>query len=321
MVSIIIPTYNRSNLLVDAVNSCLNQTYSDIEIIIVDDGSTDRTEKMVSDLMKNEWIEKRIKYYQQNNAGASTARNLGIEHASGEYIQFLDSDDLLHAEKLQRQIYCIKQYNENQPEGCSCYGLLGESFESKNSSRIGISCKVPNEYILHLCGRIVHGMQTSAPLWNSSFIKSQSGWRTDISFGDDLEYHIRLLSKAKNILFVDDQLFLVREHEGERLSVINFDPSKITSSIHTKKAIFKTLNEANLWNKKTQAAFLSSLKTTYANILEIGNREQINDFEKWLLPLTSKPKIYIPFQFLIYCRKYFGKQFILKTHQILMKIR
>ena len=320
-VSIIIPTYNRSDLLIEAVNSCLNQSYTDIEIIIVDDGSTDNTEHLILQRLQREWLHKNIKYYKQKNTGASGARNLGIKKANGEYIQFLDSDDLLHPEKLKLQIECFEKNEANKPEGCSCYGLLGKSFESKTNERIGIHCSTPLEYISRLCSRIVHGMQTSAPLWKASFIKAQLGWREDISFGDDLEYHIRLLSKANNIVFINNELFFVRVHEGKRLSVINFDKSKVTSSIISKKAIFKTLTEVNLWNEQTQSAFLSPLRTTYANILGIGDMEQINDFEKWILPLILKPEKDIYFLQLVLLRRIFGRKIILNLHGVLLNLR
>jgi glycosyltransferase involved in cell wall biosynthesis len=321
MISIIIPTYNRGSLLIQAVNSCLAQTYINIEIIIIDDGSTDTTEEMVKQLLLNEWKSRPIRYYKQDNSGASAARNQGIRYANGEFIQFLDSDDLLHPEKLRKQIECIEHNKVKHPEVCSCYGVMGDSFQSIFSTRIGIKCSTPHEYIINLCSLIVHGMQTSAPLWNSLFIKSQLGWRDDISFGDDLEYHIRLLSKTNNVVFVDQELFLVRVHKGERLSNINCDQTKITSSFMTKQSIIKTLKEENLWNIRTQTIFLSSLKTTYANILELSSEKQINDFETWLFPLISSPRNHISFRFLIYFRKYFGKYLILKIHKLLMKIR
>lgn len=321
MVTIIIPTYNRSILLVHAVNSCLQQTYSDIEIIIVDDGSTDNTEQIVSGRLLNEWKNKNIKYHKQINSGAPTARNLGIKNAIGEYIQYLDSDDLLHPDKLKLQVECLKKNAELNPEACSCYGLIGESFESKYLTRIGIKCKSPNEYIEQLIGKTVLGMQTSAPLWKSSFLKSSNGWYTDLKFGQDLEYHIQLLSKSRNILFVEQELFLVRVHEGDRISVINYDSSKINSLILCKKSIYRILIETYQWDVAIQKSFIESLKTTYSNVLSVCDKMQIIDFENWLSQVISSPKKYFQFQLLINFRRIFGKQLILKFHQIIMKVR
>jgi glycosyltransferase involved in cell wall biosynthesis len=292
-----------------------------MEVIIVDDGSTDNTETLIEKLLDTIWKGKPIRYHKQKNAGASAARNKGIELALGEFIQFLDSDDLLHPDKLLLQIECLKKDKAHSPVGCSCFGLLGLGFNDVRAPRIGIQCDSPHEFILKLCGRLVHGMQTSAPLWKSSFIKSQPGWRTDISLGDDLEYHIRLLTKAKQISFVERELFLVRLHDGERLSIVNNNTPKIESSIRTKKAIFETIQKANLWDMHMQKIFLRSLRTTYENVLEYCDKKQIIEFENWLKKVSTKPNYNILFHLIIFIRKTLGKNTILKSHQIIAKLR
>lgn len=99
-VSVVIPTYNRAHLISRAIQSVLDQTYQDFEIIIVDDGSTDNTEEIV----KNFEIPK-IKYIRHNgNKGASAARNTGIKASKGEYIAFQDSDDEWFPDKLEQQM-------------------------------------------------------------------------------------------------------------------------------------------------------------------------------------------------------------------------
>lgn len=102
IVSVIIPTHNRSHYITDALESVLEQTYGNIEIIVVDDGSTDGTEKAL------EPYQDRILYLQQNNEGAASARNFGIRKASGHYIAFLDSDDLYLPKKIERQVDALK---------------------------------------------------------------------------------------------------------------------------------------------------------------------------------------------------------------------
>ncbi|MGA2914821.1 MAG: glycosyltransferase family 2 protein [Sedimentisphaerales bacterium] len=89
IVTVIIPTYNRCNLLTEAINSVLAQSYKDFELLVIDDGSTDDTRQTVAEIKDD-----RIKYFHKNNGGVSSARNLGIKNARGEFICFLDSDDL-----------------------------------------------------------------------------------------------------------------------------------------------------------------------------------------------------------------------------------
>ena len=105
MVSVIIPAYNRSHLVTRAIQSVLNQTYKDFEVIVVDDGSTDDTKEAIANF-HNE----KIRYLRhEKNKGGSAARNTGIKAARGEYIAFLDSDDEWVPEKLEKQIQKIKQ--------------------------------------------------------------------------------------------------------------------------------------------------------------------------------------------------------------------
>lgn len=116
LVSVIIPTYNRGYIIKQAVESVQNQTYSEIEILIVDDGSTDNTEEIVSKISDN-----RIRYIKNpNNCGVSHTRNLGIAAARGNYIAFQDSDDIWKEDKLQKQMEHMK---------ANGYGMVYCAFE------------------------------------------------------------------------------------------------------------------------------------------------------------------------------------------------
>ena len=101
-VSVIIPTYNRAHLIGKAIQSVLNQTYQDFEVIVVDDGSTDNTEEVIKEFQKKD---KRIKYIKhEKNKGYPKALNTGIKAAKGEYIAFQDDDDEWLTEKLEKQM-------------------------------------------------------------------------------------------------------------------------------------------------------------------------------------------------------------------------
>ena len=106
-ISVIIPTYNRGNMIERAVRSVLNQTYNNIEVIVVDDGSTDNTEEVIKDIKDTSVI-----YIKEANAGACVARNKGIDVSSGDYIAFLDSDDEWFPEKLEIQYKQQVKYSE-----------------------------------------------------------------------------------------------------------------------------------------------------------------------------------------------------------------
>ena len=112
-VSVVIPTYNRAAKVQDAIESVLAQTFSDLEVIVVDDGSSDDTGKVLSEAFGD-----RIRYYAQANQGASVARNKGIAEARGEWIAFLDSDDLWEKDKLEWQFKALERFG---PQCGGCY--------------------------------------------------------------------------------------------------------------------------------------------------------------------------------------------------------
>ena len=110
MISVIIPMYNSKDTIKSAVESVLNQTYSEpVEIIVINDGSKDGCEKIVEEIILNNQTNRTIKLINKPNGGVSSARNRGIKEASGDWIAFLDSDDIWLPEKLQKQVNEIEK--------------------------------------------------------------------------------------------------------------------------------------------------------------------------------------------------------------------
>lgn len=104
LVSIIVTCYNQSNYLEKAVNSVLAQTYSKLECIIVDDGSSDQTKDVAEGLVQQD---SRVQYFYKPNGGVSSARNFGLDKAQGDWLQFLDADDWLNSDKIRFQLSCV----------------------------------------------------------------------------------------------------------------------------------------------------------------------------------------------------------------------
>jgi glycosyltransferase involved in cell wall biosynthesis len=118
-ISVIIPTYNRSNLIKNTIMGVVNQTYTDWELLVVDDGSTDNTREIVAELTKKD---SRIKYFYQENSGCpSGPRNKGVEKAKGVYVAFLDSDDEWFPTKLEKQIVVFENSNNPKLGVVACY--------------------------------------------------------------------------------------------------------------------------------------------------------------------------------------------------------
>ena len=110
LVSAILPAYNAANFIQKTIDSITAQTYANLEIIIVDDGSQDDTAEIV---MYNLQKDKRIKFFRQPNMGVSAARNLAIEHSEGEFIAPCDADDIWHPHKIEKQMRCITEADDN----------------------------------------------------------------------------------------------------------------------------------------------------------------------------------------------------------------
>ena len=155
-VSVIIPTYNRCQFIGETVDSVLAQTYRDLEVIVVDDGSTDDTGKFLTQRYANE---PRFRYIWQENAERAVARNTGIKAASGHYIAFLDSDDLWHPTKLAKQMICFAQDPALVMVHCANTFLV---------VRGGVLCEVPDPSIDQLpegwlFERLVHDNIIASP--------------------------------------------------------------------------------------------------------------------------------------------------------------
>lgn len=286
LVSILIPTYNRAKLLPEAVESCLAQTYSNIEIVIVDDGSTDNTCELVTAKIRSEWAGK-VVYHQKLNGGTSSAKNLGVDVAAGAYIQFLDSDDALRPEKISQQMAAIAA-DGNWADCCVCYGRLGDlSAGWEAAQRIGELYQDVHTYIQRQCERSVHIMHTEAPLWRREFLKGGAGWREDLTVAEEWEYYIRLLTRSPRIVNVFDELFWVRTHQGDQLSK-SFSALKHALSFYrATRSVAELLRPTKDWTQPVRAGLLLRARTTYISMLRSGaTKETLREFEYWLRDLA-----------------------------------
>lgn len=156
LVSVVIPSYNRAYCIADSVQSVLEQTYKNLEVIVVDDGSTDNTEEVVTAITDN-----RVRYVRQQNAGACVARNCGVDLAKGSLIAFHDSDDLFLPRKLERQIATLHKKGAD-----FCYCRMRSFMESAQTGQLEPIHVMPNE-------RLIEDDLTYTKLWERNFISTQ----------------------------------------------------------------------------------------------------------------------------------------------------
>ncbi|MBL4899048.1 MAG: glycosyltransferase family 2 protein [Colwellia sp.] len=208
-VSVIIPTYNRNELVLDAIDSVLEQTFQNFEIIIVDDGSTDDTKTHIDKYQKKDT---RIKYIFQENQGVSIARNTGIDAAQGQYIAFLDSDDRFLIDKLERQVLILDKHLD---VGLIYGKILVENTITKKLGSWGHAFAGSLEktemhqkiYKRHLFFYIGTTLIRKEIIGN---IKFDSRMKT----GEDFLFYL-LLSKQTKFYGIDEAVSLVRrEHES-----------------------------------------------------------------------------------------------------------
>jgi glycosyltransferase involved in cell wall biosynthesis len=214
LVSIILPTYNRADLIEEALNSVWAQSYRPIELIIIDDGSTDDTRQIVQNwsckLERDQTFH--LRYYYQKNAGASAARNFGLINCSGEYIQFLDSDDLLHPERIERLVCAFKE------SSCDFIQTGFEGFCSKCGKTVDrhYGKEAENQLILALEGRLWANTLRSA--FRRSLIRVTGAWDEKMTCFEDYDYVVRALLHSSKSIAIRDILASARRGGGNRVS-------------------------------------------------------------------------------------------------------
>lgn len=196
MISIVVPAYNAADVIGACIDSILQQTYSDFELIIVDDGSTDNTSKVVADKAAQD---SRIRLICQSNAGVSSARNTGIDVAAGELLCFVDCDDTVSENYL--EVLC----------GLYCPGVL-PIIDVIRSDRDGSALSpFPAEYLLedgwvdsYFCGALRYGIAFS--VWNKLYSlqtvrRKQIRFLPELSIGEDMLFVFQYLHYCHSIRF------------------------------------------------------------------------------------------------------------------------
>ena len=146
LISIIVPVYNTEMYLDKCVTSLINQTYRNIEIILVDDGSTDNSGKMCDSYAQKD---NRIKVIHQTNAEVGAARNVGLKNVSGQYIGFVDSDDYVEHDMYEVLLKTLLQNNVSIVS-CSYFYEKQSDFTIKEGNSSQVLCYSSNEYIYYL---------------------------------------------------------------------------------------------------------------------------------------------------------------------------
>ncbi len=204
LVSVIIPTYNRVNVICEAIDSVAKQSYKNIEIIVVNDGSTDNTEEVVNNYINTQTQRiinpPIIKYFNKQNGGCSSARNFGIKEAKGDYLAFLDSDDLWYPNKLEKQIKALITNTD--------YGLSISNIEFINENKEHVSFSNLRKSIIK-DGDILEYI-LRMPRMTCSYIVARKDVFSEVGLFDetfktanDFDMILRICNKFKTVLIED----------------------------------------------------------------------------------------------------------------------
>lgn len=207
--SIVIPVFNREKTVAETIKSCLDQSYLNVEIILVDDGSSDKSATICSQLANQQQPPgKLVKLVHQANSGACVARNRGMALATGTYLMFLDSDDTIPPQKILKQIAAIEQ------SGASCC-ISDFMTVDENGERIEIFKNdfAPTDFITRL-----KSPSNSAIVMRRSTVPATLQWNTSLSRMQDTDFMLRYLASVESWIYLPEPLYFYRIHNGARIS-------------------------------------------------------------------------------------------------------
>jgi glycosyltransferase involved in cell wall biosynthesis len=217
LVSVIIPTYNRARWLVEAMASVYAQRYRPIELLVVDDGSTDNTKDFVEQWQKQCAHDAgfSIRYMYQQNAGGGAARNLGLTESHGEFIQFLDSDDVLAPSKISEQVRVFSTCNERS----AMYGAWRFFKDTQEHVEI-YDAHLQHNGDMALKNWLGEGFVPShSLLWRKKDIANIGPWDESLAADQDGDFAMRFLSNGGTLVFCPMAWVYYRLHEKPDSSV------------------------------------------------------------------------------------------------------
>jgi len=207
-VSVIIPAYNRGHIIANTIQSVLKQTYDDIEIIVVDDGSTDDTRAITNNIIETNVTRKRVVYVYQKNSGACAARNYGLMVSTGAFIQFLDSDDTIASDKIETQIK--KMYADDTPCAIGDYAVTNEDGT--------ITKEIMNNGDIHEYVARFRSVFISTPLIRRDSIPPGLQWNIRLARQQDMDFMFKYFLGINTWSYTPGFFSRYVMHSGEQIS-------------------------------------------------------------------------------------------------------
>lgn len=241
LASVIITTYQRADYIVKTVNSVFHQDYRPIELIVIDDGSIDNTKECLDIWINSLPVDNLFKliYHYQNNTGAPAARNFALSISSGEFIQEIGSDDLIHPNKLSIHINALKTHKHCESAWSPLKRFKNDEEKylfKKFDGTENIEVRKKNENVFE------PQFLPSAGLHRRSTFYNSGPWMEPLKRWQDLEYQTRMALSITHYIVVDEPMYFFRQHDGVRINSMYKSASGIEPGFLALKVIENTLN-------------------------------------------------------------------------------
>ena len=283
MVSIILPIYNKQRELKQCLESILTQTYKDIEIILVNDGSKDSSKDICEKFLEKD---NRIKLINKKNEGVELARITGLENANGNYITFVDPDDWIPNNAVELLVKAIKMENADVSFGRYCrvmdkYALIRKEVKSNIYNNLVIEkAKLMNEYYGSFCGWGDLPVNMCGKLYKKSLIDSANYKRVGISHGEDLCFNLQVLPHASKMVSMPEIIYFYRW--GGMTNKINKNLFKDACKAYNFKLDMFKKHDSEESYAKASVELCNFFITYIDEYLKLGNINDI-EMEKFIL--------------------------------------
>lgn len=296
MVSVIVPAYNRDSVIKECIGSVVAQSYQNFEIIIIDDGSCDKTLEVCQSLSDEE---PRIKLFSMNHEGVSAARNKGLENASGKYLFFLDSDDVIHPLLLESLVVGMK--NSNASIAGTGIASVNEKYWYKVRERLqqpsnpGETTYHTNEEVLDA---VFHGSTPLNLIGGVMMHRSLVGntrFRADLFIGEDFYFIYENLIKGAPAVFLKQKWYYARHHANNSSWNYTFDGFytrfRRRELVWNSEEAFGRVENANREKESALGCFIRCLRKNKACGEEAKKmREFMRKHKKILVPALKPVK-------------------------------
>ena len=225
LISIVIPVYNAEKYLEQCLNSIQNQTYKNFEVILVNDGSIDHSETICKEFVE---VDTRFRYFLKVNGGASSARNFGLDHVTGDFITFIDADDWVDENHLEVLINNIKENNSDMAVSSIKKFDNVSSFEFRvysNQEKYLLNYnKLNRDEFLVILPKLIHASNSYkiavSKLFKKELVKDIR-FDESIVYGEDLDFFFKIYNNINSISYVDEVTYVYRLHDESTSSKFN----------------------------------------------------------------------------------------------------